>query len=390
MAAYFQMGHHAENLVGEKDLAEYKGIVLSPVNRDPTTLESDILGFRDSGKYDIVLDPQLYFPDSERGCLPEQPYFPHDLDSADISSETWWSDVVGKVSEFAKKLSVNAVTSPVVLPKTWTDEYFANCADVSRGLSKEVASSDVRVMTTAMVNIAQLTQKDFPLRIASILSESEPQGYYLVIVTDVDPRRELSDATELLGVMNLIRELEGTGRPVLVSHCSSDMLLFKAAGASNCATGKFFNLRRFTRSRYEEPAGGGGQLAYWLEHSLVAFLRGPDVLRLEREGYSRLIGTHASENHWSKAILTQFKDEPETAWVKLGWRQYLSWFGKTEATLSSTEPRVIVSEWLKTAEENWLALDDDVVLFDEPRNDGKWIRPWRQALARFSKEATQE
>lgn len=386
MPAYFQMGHHAENLVGEKDLTEFKGIVLSPVNRDPSTLEADVSGFRDNGEYDIVLDPQLYFPDSERGYLPEQPYFPADLDSADLSSEAWWNDVGGRLAEFAKKLEVNAVASPVVLPKTWTDEYFANCADISRAMSKELADSDIRVMTTVMVNIAQLTQRDAPLRVASILSESEPQGYYLVLMTDVDPRRELSGAAELLGVMNLVNELEATGQPVLVSHCASDMVLFKAARASSCATGKFFNLRRFTRSRYEEPAGGGGQLAYWFEHSLLAFLRGPDVLRLNQEGYGHLIGTHASDNHWSKVILEQFKEEPQAAWVKLGWRQYLSWFGKTEATLSSTEPITIVSEWLKTAEENWLALEDDVVLFDEPRNDGKWIRPWRQALAQFSKE----
>ena len=237
-----------------------------------------------------------------------------------------------------------------------------------------------------MVNVAHLTQKESPLRIASILSESEPSGYYLVIVTDIDPRRELSNSNELVGAMNLIAELEATEQPVLVSHCSSDVLLFKAAGASNCATGKFFNLRRFTRSRYEEPGGGGGQLAYWFEHSLLAFLRGPDILRLREQGYERLIGAQASENYWSRLILDQFRETPEAAWVAYGWRQYLSWFGKTEVTLSSTEPIKVVGEWLKAAEQNWLALEDDSTLFDERRNSGQWIRPWRQALAQFARK----
>jgi hypothetical protein len=48
------------------------------------------------------------------------------------------------------------------------------------------------------------------------------------------------------------------------------MILWKAAGATNCATGKFFNLRRFTISRFEEPdSSGGGQLGYWFEKALL-------------------------------------------------------------------------------------------------------------------------
>ncbi len=35
MSAYLQMGHDTENLVGEADLEEFRGIILSPVNREP-------------------------------------------------------------------------------------------------------------------------------------------------------------------------------------------------------------------------------------------------------------------------------------------------------------------------------------------------------------------
>jgi len=42
------------------------------------------------------------------------------------------------------------------------------------------------------------------------------------------------------------------------------MILWKAAGATNCASGKYFNLRRFTLSRLDEPEenGGGGKANY--------------------------------------------------------------------------------------------------------------------------------
>ena len=384
MAAYLQMGNDTENLVGETDLTEFHGIVLSPVNRHSPEIAQDIVGFRNKGDFHIIFDPQLYVPNSNRGCLPQQTYFPSDLDTADLSSEGWWASLVTKLASCVEPLGVNAVASPAVLPRAWNDDYYARCVDASRKLS-EALSGGINAYTTVMVDYNQMAEKDAALRIASIVSEADSAGYYLVIVSNVEPRREFNGEQELTGIMNLIQQLEGTERPVLVSHCSSDMVLYKAAGASHCATGKFYNLRRFTRSRYEDPSSGGGQLAYWFEHSLLAFLRGADLRRLQDNGLGNLIGTDASDNYWSQQIYEQFSSDPQRAWVRLGWRQYLSWFGKTESVIAAQEPVSLVQGWLKNAEENWLALEDRNVLLDEPRNDGSWIRPWRQALNRFKK-----
>jgi hypothetical protein len=311
MAAYLQMGNDTENLVGEAGLDKFQGIVLSPVNRKDVELKGDVLRYHVEDRYDVILDPQLYFPRSERGCLLSQPYFDADIDTADLSSEAWWSARVAALAKFAKELGVDAVASPVVQPKTWQDDYFAQCAETSQKLSGELSNTEMRVLTTVMVNFNQMAEKDAALKIASIISEAEPSGYYLVIVSEVEPRREFSTNAELAGIMSLIGELAATKRPVVVSHCSSDMLLFKAAGAAHCATGKFFNLRRYTKSRYDLSPGGGGQLPYWFEHNLLAFLRQEDVLLLKRRGYDNLIGGFASINFWSRSLLYKFGD-PDT------------------------------------------------------------------------------
>ena len=117
MTAYLQMGHDTENLVAETDLDEFRGIVLSPVNRDSETLAQNIQNFRSRGQFDIVFDPQLYIPTSDRGCLPQQPYFPSDLDTADLSSDAWWTDIAKKLTSCVTNLGVDAVASPVVLPR---------------------------------------------------------------------------------------------------------------------------------------------------------------------------------------------------------------------------------------------------------------------------------
>ncbi len=383
MAAYLQMGSDTENLIGETDLDEFQGIVLSPVNRTTPELGQDVSTFRTKGKFEVIMDPQLYVPDSERGCLPGQPYFPSDIDTADLTSDAWWSTLVDQLAACAASLGVNAVASPAVLPNVWDPEYYTRCADTSRRL-RESLTSGINSFTTVMVDYSQMSDPNAVLRVASIVSEPETSGYYLVVVSNTEPRREFSGERELAGIMNLVRQLEATERPVLVSHCSSDMLLFKAAGATHCATGKFFNLRRFTRSRYEDPASGGGQLPYWFEHSLIAFLRGADLARLVDSGFGSLVGVAASTNYWSQRISDQFASEPNKAWVALGWRQYLSWFGKTELAMTTPAAAPILKGWLRSAEANWIALEDSNVLMDEPRNQGGWIRAWRQALNRFA------
>ena len=155
-------------------------------------------------------------------------------------------------------------------------------------------------------------------------------------------------------------------------------MLWKAAGASSCATGKFFNLRRFTSSRFEEPSQGGGQLPYWFHLPLVAFLREADVLRLRQSGRLAL-GDPA--NSASMEILEQFDTSPGTAWLAKSWRQYMWEFADLERRIA--EGVMDPAQLLASAERAWLGLEDSGFLMEEPRNDGTWLRPWRRALVEY-------
>ncbi len=138
-------------------------------------------------------------------------------------------------------------------------------------------------------------------------------------------------------------------------------------------------------SRFDEPpTGGGGQLPYWFEHNLLAFIREADIRRLQRDGYGHFIGGLYSDSRSGRRVFDSLDNNPGEAWLGKSWRQYLSWFGKTEQDVSARSLPT-VREWLRTAERHWQELDDDEVLMDEPRNDGSWIRPWRQALRDFSR-----
>jgi len=382
------MGHHSENLVGDPELAAFKGLILSPVNRTKSELIGDVRKYRTFRELDIVFDPQLYCPQSQRGNLPHQSYFPSDLETADYSSETWWETLTQKIGQFAHDLKVNKVCTPAILPRKRANEYYSRCLLNYVFLAKALRGTEITPVMSVCVSFEELENPAEVFRMASIITTlNSPTQCYLVIETNIEPRRELNDSKSLLGLMSLISLLERANCQVTLSHCGSELLLAKAAGATHCASGKFFNLRRFSRTRFEEAdEGGGGQLPYWFEHSLVAFLRGADIFRLQSEGLGDYIDSTTTKNPISREILLTFTNHSKKAWVALGWRQYLYWFADTERDLANSEdPIEKVSQWLKEAEARWQTLEDKDILLEESRNDGRWIRPWRQALSDFKK-----
>jgi hypothetical protein len=216
---------------------------------------------------------------------------------------------------------------------------------------------------------------------ASILSRTPCEELYLVLVGETNPRRELDDPEQLKGAMRLIAALENSGIRVMVAFASSDLLLWKVAGATHCAAGKFFNVRRFTRTRFEEPPSkGGGAQPYWFEESLITFLRHSDLSRVRPHGM--LDGTYAS-NPYAKEILDLLNSTPDAAWQGLSWRQFLHWFATTERRLASAQFEI--DPLLEAAEVNWSRLSQVTprVFMEERDNNGAWVRQWRRAVAEF-------
>lgn len=380
MSSYFQMGHHMENLVGEDHLNNFEGIILSPVNRLPDELMRDIPNFREKGEYDIIFDSQLYIPRSVRDKLLNQPYFPSDFDTADYTSDEWWMNLMNSLTAYISELDVDAVVSPVLLPKIWGNEFYSHCVKIDEILRNQLEGTSIRHYISVLVKYEMLSDMDYILSLTSIVTRTKSRGFYIVVESDIEPRYEFSSSEEIFGLLYLISLLKETNKTVILSNCSSEMVLFKFAGADVVATGKYFNLRRFSKERYDEPASGGAQYPYWFEHNLFAFLREADVLRIQQETDKVNLGGGFSSNFWASEIQNILESGSGNPWVRLGWRQYLCWFSKTEKLIDDLKDRNIVNEWLKNAENNWLSLDDDNILLEEPRNNGSWIRPWRQAI----------
>ncbi len=368
MAAFHQMGHDTQNLIAE--VPGFSGVIASPVNDTPDEVGAHIARYKKPG-FSFLVDPMLYFPKSERGQLRTWSHFPDDVDTADLSSLAWWDQINAALIETASKLGVDGLCSPAVVPAAFSNDYYGLTVDVGDRLA---ANANGSVWQTVLLRLAELTELR-AMEIASVVSRTKAAGVYVVFVTDVAPRVELREVEQLRGAIRFIRALRQADVKTLVGFCGSDVLLWKAAGAHSCATGKFFNLRRFTPGRFDEPSKGGGQLPYWFEESLVGYLRESDVGKLEAAG---LLADSIQTNPFCAQIVSQLKTDPKKAWVKLGWRQWMYWFADVEVRVSNGQ--LDVPALLLAAEKTWVALDEKDIFLEERRNDGAWIKPWRRAL----------
>ncbi len=380
MAVYHQMGHDSENLLHHEHLERFGGAILSPLNYRPADVRAQAAEASERAGFELIFDPQLYYPSTDRGCLRKWPYFPADIDTADLSSDAWWTSLVDAIVECCSPLGVQAICSPVVIPRAYDDSYLIRAVDVAGRLERALGGGALQAIQTIVLGLSDIASRDRAMACASIISRTSAQRVYLVFVGTTEPRRELSDPEELKGAMRFVMELERCGLRVLVGFCSAEMMLWKYSGASDCATGKFFNLRRFTKSRFEEPSAGGGQLPYWFEESLAGFLRESDVIRMRD---NQLLSGASLANPFGQLILDKLVNEPGAPWIALGWRQFMYWFADFEERLRTNQTDVRV--FLKEVEEHWKRLDEVGVLLEEMRNDGSWIRQWRRAAIEYAK-----
>lgn len=377
MGVYHQMGHDSWNLVSEKALHGYDGIVLSPVNDPPGAIELRLqkLG-KLRNKIEVILDPQFYKPSSDRGHLAAWGHFSDDVDTVNLSDISWWEKRGQALVEVASTIGADSICSPAMLARTFNDEYYRWTVECANRLSKHASDIAQDVLLTALVRLPELAQKGRPEAIASILTSTDISRIYLVISDDLGPRDQRVDVEGLAGTVRLIKLLEDAGTKVLVAFSGLDMLIWKAAGASAAATGKFFNLRRFVPGRWDDASEGGRVVPYWTDEHLVTWLREADVRLLDREGLIDRSG--ASKNPYSAEILGIIDAGMGEAWVGLGWRQYLYWFKEIEAVLAA-DPSAAESI-LTAADHRWGAVAKSRVLLLDRENTGDWIRSWLNAI----------
>ena len=380
MPVYHQMGHDSWNLIGELG-DHYRGAILSPVNDIYMRMREQMSKYKPCSDFEYIFDPQLYFPSAAMGKLPSWKYFSERCSSEDLKKDSWWKETCDGVLECALGVGASAVCSPAFVPSDFSESYYAQMIKHCNYIGEGGRGANIRTYQTVLIDANRMGQEEYIRHIVSIITNTEIRQYYVIIVGNLVPRREYSDEEFIAGAMLFMKLLESANIEVLVGFSSSDMIMWKHTGVQGCATGKFFNLRRFTRSRFTEPPEGGGQVPYWFEESLIAFLREGDLLKLIKEG---MISEESERNPYYNAILDEINsDDENAAWVGLSWRQYMHWFASFENR--HDEEDISANDILREANEKWKENMRKNIYFHEPLNDGHWIGSWIMATNRYEK-----
>jgi hypothetical protein len=173
------MGHHSNNLVDLPEMSSFAGAIFSPINADLAEVKSQVdLSRKSRGKFETILDPQLYVPSTERGRLKKWPYYPKDVDTADLSSLAWWTALNQQLVSTCENLGLDGLCSPVVIPKVFDDKYYTRIVQVGSELANHFEGSNLTVLQTALVNLPELADENRPFELASILSGTAASRIY--------------------------------------------------------------------------------------------------------------------------------------------------------------------------------------------------------------------
>ncbi|RYH58663.1 MAG: hypothetical protein EON54_11475 [Alcaligenaceae bacterium] len=376
MAAYLQQGHGSWGLLEEPEIGPFKGLVLSPVNDGPDAVRNGLQRLKNRlDDLEVILDPQLYNPSHEKGKLAEWGYYTADFETADHSDRNWWAARGREVVDAAAALELDAICSPALVPRAFTDDYYRLIVEVADETAAYAREHGIETLITAIVPLRDLANPDRAHQIASVLSGSDCDRIYLSFYTnEIEPRQPLNDAAALATAIHLVRLLSTHFR-VHVAFCGHDLVLWKFAGAADVSAGKFFNLRRFTPARWRDEEGGGRLVSYWNESTLFTLLRDQEVLRLDRLGWFAT-RTFAQNPH-SAAILETLRGGTGAAWQKLSWLQFLRWVATTDVLFSDP---AVAEKAVERADVAWGELAGQRILFTDRWNDGSHIRVWLNAM----------
>jgi hypothetical protein len=379
MSAYHQLGHNSANLMSDASIGSYGGAILSPINYDRDETAELVDQFFLS-KFDMVFDPQLYFPRAGNQTLHEWDYLPHDFDTADLTQDSWWDSLVARLAETVMWLRVDSVCSPVLVPRKFDNDFYSHTMAVAEGFKRSIVQADIDVLPTVLVHMPELTDRSRPFEIASIVTQSDAKRAYLLLLGGNAPKRELLDADEITGAMVLIALLQMNGIQTIVGYTSSDLLLWKYAHAASCATGKYFNLRKFTPARWEPSAGGRGSAPYWFAEPLMTYLQQADVLQLASVDGGQLVSTTSADPLLSDVIQ---RSRGGQSWSGVSWRQYMGWYASLEGRMDRDPGEG--ARVLRGAAQNWLRLKSLGLSPSDSTNDGRWITAWVKAIDEFDK-----
>ena len=107
--------------------------------------------------------------------LPTWSYFPEDVDTADLGSETWWAQRVTDLATAMNRLRPAAVCSPALAPRAYGAAYYSLTVGVANRLREALEGTGIEVVPTVVATMRDLASPQRVMEMASIATQTEAQ-----------------------------------------------------------------------------------------------------------------------------------------------------------------------------------------------------------------------
>jgi hypothetical protein len=386
MRVHHQAGH---NIVWNLDSLELDGagdgIIFSPVNDTPER----ILGTLESIRNQSFFDPQFYIPASERGKLPDYPFFPStamgDFTTTDFQSECW------NIARECVRWQLGGRFSHIVIPTRYHDdlpsdhfEHMTSCYVEPFTTAISELGCGGRTLLTVIAKQGQITdrqQRNFLLN--WVTGQQNIDGVYLILEHN-SQYKQIKDPMYLAGCLEFINVLKQNDLSVHLGYTNTEGLFLSIANPDSISMGSYENLRKFQPSRFEEqlpstrrqpsPRLYSGALMQWIELTYVQAIQAlyPRwAICFEDSDYTTT-GFQA-EPDWNLRLPDLYK------------HFFLVFSGQVRALPNDMQDRfAYVDDRISAAINLYREIAEAGVALDE-NSDGSHLYAWRTAMRLFAR-----
>lgn len=239
MDFYIQMGHGMQTMSIELIKAWGEGtIILSPVNIKPNRISSFSKQIISSGG-EVLLDPQMYYPEKYHKNLEAYDYWLKKNDKTNLIQELLL-------------LNEELNSSKVILPSYTIDEYSEEWVEFQK--NNIYTANEMGVTKPLYLTIAigkELMKNTLELeKIVLFIEKMDIEGVYLVC-EHPDKMYLVDEPLWFLNLMNLVTSIKRANKKTIVGYASHQMLFLASTKCDAIASGNFLNVRWFQSSRFE-------------------------------------------------------------------------------------------------------------------------------------------
>ncbi|ARJ91958.1 hypothetical protein LRO45_000783 [Listeria monocytogenes] len=239
MDFYIQMGHGMQTMSVEliKNWGEGT-VILSPVNIKPNRISAFSKQILLNGGQ-VLLDPQMYYPEKYHKNLKEYNYW-------------LLKDSSERLIEEICLLNIELETSKIILPSYTINEFSEDWVQFQKNNVKYAKKSGVKKPLYLTVALGKELMKDtLDLeKIVLFIEKMDIEGVYLVC-EHPDKMYLVEEPLWILNLMNLVTSIKRSSKKAIVGYASHQMLFLASTKCDAIASGNFLNVRWFQSSRFE-------------------------------------------------------------------------------------------------------------------------------------------